>query len=451
MRPLAKSIFEPLTINGVTFENRVLRSSMGGRMAYYDGVVTDAWKNFELRFAQNGIKGIISATVGVNKRRMSPMQYPMLHEDRFIPALRDGVKAVRALGCRYIMQIGDPGGHTHSSLFADPEDAKSSSAGFDLVYGYTNRTVAMTQEEIEVSIDEFAQAARRVREIGCDGVEVTASKGYLIHQFLNPGVNRRTDAWGGSTDKRFRFLESIVRAVRQQVGGDFLFGIRLSAKDYNYLPLNLRWPPVRPLRHYFIGNDLGETLDYGRRLEQLGVDYLHIDSGFGFPNPLGNPGTYPEDGVRLFVNSVSHLSGKARLRAMGINLLPRFLARAVMGRGWRARGTPNADFAKAFRQATSIPIIANGGFQSRHDFEGALSGGKCDLVAVARPLLANPDLLKQFARGQDAPDKPCSYCTLCCTKTAVLPLGCYDRRRFGSQQEMQEEILRWSASRPLET
>src|SRR6185437_9711574 len=96
---------------------------------------------------------------------------------------------------------------------------------------------------------------------------------------------------------------------------DFLFGVRLSAKDFNYLPvLNLRWPLVWPLRHYWMGNSLHETLEYGRRLKELGVDYLHIDSGFGFINPKGNPGKYPLDGLRIFANSTRHLSTKAKVR-----------------------------------------------------------------------------------------------------------------------------------------
>ncbi|MEK7268216.1 MAG: hypothetical protein AAB093_02330, partial [Nitrospirota bacterium] len=72
-----------------------------------------------------------------------------------------------------------------------------------------------------------------------------------------------------SVDKRFQFLREIVQAVRQTVGHDFLFGIRLSAVDFNYLPVNFRWPVVFPLRHYFMGNGLKETLYYGQELAKL--------------------------------------------------------------------------------------------------------------------------------------------------------------------------------------
>lgn len=436
-------LFEPFTINGVEFANRVLRSSIGGRTSYFDGTVSPAFTAFERRFAEGGVGGIISATISVNCRRMSPMQYPALHDDRFVGPLRETVRAVQELGCRYIMQIGDPGGHTHTGLLPEDEDARSASSGFDFLYGYRNKTVAMTEVDIEAAIEDFAAAARRVRETGSDGVEITASKGYLIHQFLNPATNRRNDAYGGSEEKRFHFLERIIRTARERVGRDFLLGVRLSAQDYNYLPLNLRFPVVFPLRHYFIGNTLKETLVQAKKLEALGVDYLHIDSGFGFPNPKGNTGSYPAVGFKLFVNATRHLSAKAGARAFLINMTPAFLARALFGMGWRFKAAANADFAAAFKRKVNIPIIANGGFQKRSVIEAAL-GKKCDMVAIARPLLANPDLLNQLER-HDEPLKPCSFCSECCTRTAVLPLGCYDIRRFASQEEMSQQIIAMSS------
>lgn len=439
-------IFEPFAIKNVTFKNRVLRSSIGGRTAYYDGTVTPAWKNFEKRFAEGGVAGIISATIGVNQRRLSPLQYPAISDDKYIKPFREGVREVQELGCRYIMQIGDPGGHTHMSLFSDAADAKSASAGVDLVYGYRNRLVPMSVDEIEQAVQNFVEAARRVREIGCDGFEITASKGYLIQQFLNPATNRRRDDYGGSVEKRFRFLRDIVIGVRKKIGAAFLLGIRLSAKDFNYLPFNFRWPVVFPLRHYFIGNDLPVTLQYGKELEKLGVDYLHIDSGFGFPNPKGNPGTYPVDGFKLFANATRHLSLKANLRATLFNVLPLFIARNIFGLGWKFHPAANAEFARQFKQAVKIPIIGNGGFQQKDLMETALREQMCDMIAMARPLLANPDLLKVFQQGRNEPENPCTFCSRCCTRTAVLPLGCYEPSRLSSMEEMEAEILRWSAT-----
>ena len=281
-------------------------------------------------------------------------------------------------------------------------------------------------------------------------MEVTASKGYIIHQFLNPATNRRTDAYGGSQWNRFRLLREIVQAVREEVGQDFLFGVRLSAQDFNYLPWwTFRLPPVFPLRNWWMGNTLKETIEYGRELKNLGVDYLHIDSGFGFINPKGSPTDgYPLDGIRIFANATRHLSAKAWIRAAAVNVLPRW----ILGIGWNFEAAANAAFAAEFKQKVGLPVIANGGFQKRSEIEGALQA-QCDLVALGRPLLANPDLLEQYQRdpARDEPANPCTWCSLCCTRTAVMPLGCYDIRRFGgpkdpaAQDRMEKQILELSA------
>ncbi len=438
---------EPFQIGTVDFRNRVLRSSMGGRSCYYDGTVSPAFVHFERRFAEGGVAGIISATISVNKKRMSPLEYPTLYDDRFVAPLAAAIREIKAGAgdgeCRYIIQLGDTGAATHTSLRAQDEDRLSASVFFDFLYGYQNSSRAMTTEEIEVSVQEFTDAAQRAAEAGCDGLEITASKGYLIHQFLNPFSNRRTDAYGGSVERRFKFLEDIVRSVRARLGRSFLFGIRLSAKDFNYLPFNLRWP-LLPLRDCFIGNDLPQTTYYARRLEELGVDYLHIDSGFGFPNPKGSPGDYPDEGFKTFVNATRYLSTKARLRAFAFNAVPTPVRKRLFGLGYRFQPAANADFAAAIRRAVSIPVVANGGFQDRRVINEALRAGKCDMVAIARPLLANPDLLRQLADA-DLPKNPCSFCTLCCANTAVFPLGCYDERRFASQDEMMDQIIAWSS------
>jgi 2,4-dienoyl-CoA reductase (NADPH2) len=315
----------------------------------------------------------------------------------------------------------------------------SASSGFDLLYGYRSLRRELTTAEIADVVERFAAAAVRVRKAGCDGLEVTASKGYLIHQFLNPAINRRTDAYGGSAVRRFRLLEEIVTAIREAVGRDFLFGVRLSARDFNHLPVNLRLPVASPLRAWWFGNDLETTIRYGQRLRELGVDYLHISNGFGFINPRENPGGFPLREMRLFFASVRHLSAKARLRSMLLDLIPLRLA----GAGWNAPPGANLADAVAFRRQVGLPVIANGGFQERSLVERAL--GQVDLVSMARPLLANPDLVELFRRGGESPERPCTFCNRCTIRTTVSPLGCYDETRFDSQDEMEAKILEWAS------
>ena len=435
-------MLEPFSIKGVTFANRILRSAMGGKMCYYEGTVNNAWSNFERRFARGGIGGIISTTMVVDDRRSAPAEYPRISADRYVGPLRDGIKKIKAESrCVYILQIGDPGYHTQSSLFAQKADGRTSSPVFDALYGYRSFGTAMTKGEIAHSVEEHVRGVRRAREAGADGVEITAAKGYLIHQFLNPGINRRTDDYGGTPEKRFRFLREIVEGARAAVGNDFVLGVRLSAIDHNHLPVNLRFP----LRSYVKGNTLPQTLAWAEELERLGVDYLHVTQGFGFINPKENPGDYPLDQIRIFANATRHMSNKAALRATLLNTIPGFILRPLMGIGWRPPTGENADLAAAFKKVLKIPVIANGGFQERDFIEQTLGAGKCDLVSMARPLLANPDLLDIFRSGKNAPDRPCSHCNRCVVLTAVQPVGCYEPKRFSDEQTMERRVLRWSA------
>ncbi len=446
------AIFEPGRLGNVTFENRVLRSSVGGRMCAYNGMVTDVWKNFEMRFAAGGVGGMISTTFNVDPERQSPLEYPSIADDRYIAPLRNRLAEIKSkTGCRYIVQIGDPGYATQMSLFPQRADALSSSSGFDFLYGYVNRRIEMTAAEIEQAIERFAAAALRAREAGADGIEITAEKGYLIHQFLNPGMNRRTDAWGGTPEKRFRFLAEIVRAVRKRVGEDFLVGVRIAAVDHNSFPIQAflsRWPIVFPLKHHVRGNNLPQMLAYARELKTLGVGYFHVVQGYGFINPKGNPGTFPVEEIKLFVNATRHLGRKAAVRAALINLVPNVLARPLFNIGWRYQEGISLDYADAFRRETGLPVIANGGFQNRTAIEGALQG-KADFVSMARALIANPDLLKLYRAERTIPQgKECLFCNKCCARTATSPLGCYNEERFASLAEMQEQILAYNMPDP---
>jgi 2,4-dienoyl-CoA reductase-like NADH-dependent reductase (Old Yellow Enzyme family) len=123
--------------------------------------------------------------------------------------------------------------------------------------------------------------------------------------------------------------------------------------------------------------------------------------------------------------------------------------KGTLGIGWRYRPAANLDHALAFKDATGLPIIANGGgFQFRDQIESALQSDKCDLLAMARPLLTNPDLMDLYRKGVNAPARPCTHCNRCSIGTAVLPLGCYDRSRFDSQRAMEGQIL-WLSGGPI--
>jgi len=446
-------VFRAIAIGSMTLQNRILRSSIGGKSCNFDGTVTDVWKNFERRFALGGVAGVISTTFHVDQDRMSPAQYPSIATDRHMRFLRKFMPEIKGgpYDCKYIVQIGDPGYVTYSSLFPQSVDGLSASAGFDLGFGYVNARRAMSDRQIERAIDLHIAAAARVREAGADGVEITASKGYLIHQFLNPAINRRNDDWGGTPEKRFQFLKRILTGVRARVGLDFPVGVRLSGEDFNGAPWPLalgRWPSPFLSRERRIGNDISQMKAYAKSLEELGADYLHVTAGFGFPNPRDVPGRFPFEEVRMFFDSVRHLSTKAAIRAAITHVGPLWAWDWLLNRGWRDDDAPNLGLSKELKSVVHIPIIANGGFREVATIRGALQNGGCHMVSMARALIATPDFVLDHLRSDvEVPaGRRCTHCNRCVGRTATSPLGCYEPSRFDYDiQKMEHQILAFNA------
>jgi hypothetical protein len=147
----------------------------------------------------------------------------------------------------------------------------------------------------------------------------------------------------------------------------------------------------------------------------------------------------------MFFNATRHLSRKAAVRAAVFNTLP---LRWLLNLGWRKGQGINLDAAETFKEAVGLPVIANGGFQERMFIEGALASDRCDMVSMARALIANPNLLETFRAGRNLPDNVCTHCNKCVGRTVLSPLGCYNQERFPSLKAMQDQIMEWNRPDP---
>jgi 2,4-dienoyl-CoA reductase (NADPH2) len=102
----------------------------------------------------------------------------------------------------------------------------------------------------------------------------------------------------------------------------------------------------------------------------------------------------------------------------------------------------NTDEAREIKKHVSVPVVVTGGFQTASVIRKAISNGDCDAVAIARPLIANNDLVKMYADGKDLPEKPCTYCNKCLVHALSDPLGCYELARYdGDYDRMIKEIM----------
>ena len=224
------------------------------------------------------------------------------------------------------------------------------------------------------TISAYARAAELARKAGYDGVEIMGSEGYLINQFTCQRVNRRDDEWGGSIENRCRFPVEIIKAVRQAAGKDFIIIYRLSMADL-----------VEG------GNTWDEVVYQAKAVEDAGVTLLNTGIG------------WHEARVPTIVTSV-----------------------------------PRAAFVfptRKIRGEVKIPVIATNRINTPEVAEGLLAGGVCDMVSMARPLLADPAFVNKAAAGKAETINTCIACNQACldhvfslkrASCLVNPLACYE-------------------------
>jgi 2,4-dienoyl-CoA reductase-like NADH-dependent reductase (Old Yellow Enzyme family) len=427
-------LFEPLRFRNLEVKNRILRSNISGRFDNYDGSGTQARINWEERFARGGVGAIVSSYSPVHVRgRILPNYATISHDDR-IPFWRAVGEAVHRHDCKFILQLShsgrqqDVGGVENRGL-----KALSSTSKTESFHGFECQ--AMTCAQIDETIECFAAGARRAREAGLDGVELHAANGYLITQFLSSGINDRRDEFGGALENRARFLLEIVRAIRREVGDDFHLQVKISAVDHNnaVIPWEKR------------GNQLSESVQVCRWAEEAGADAIHVSTGSMFPHPRNPAGGLPVD-VAPDTYDTMLSSGLYTFRnyllARWKILRPvfRFLWNRTV-RNVQVEGISLAD-TRAIKAAVSIPVLCTGGFQTASVIRRAIEDGDCDAVTIARPLIANNDLVQIFAAGHDRPERPCTYCNKCLVNVIENPLGCYELSRYdGDQERMIREIM----------
>jgi len=256
----------------------------------------------------------------------------------------------------------------------------------------------------------------------------------LITQFLSSSTNDRVDEYGGTLENRARFVLEIIRAIRSQVGADFHLQMKISAVDYG--------DAVFPWEKK--GNTLAESVQVARWVEEAGADAIHVSTGNTFPHPLNPPGDLPLELVARTYNLLLP-SGVYTFRNYLMFRYP--LLRPIFAFLWnRTKGKRiegiNVEHAHAIKGAVSVPVICTGGFQTASFIRRVIADGSCDAVSIARSLIANNDLVHQFAAGLDRPARPCTYCNKCLVSVAAHPLGCYELSRYdGDYDAMIREVM----------
>lgn len=233
---------------------------------------------------------------------------------------------------------------------------------------------ALTTEEVEQTIADFVRCATLAKQAGYDGVEIMGSEGYLINEFIAARTNQREDEWGGSYENRIRFPLEIVRRTREAVGKEFIIIYRLSMLDL-----------VEG------GSTRDEVIQLAKAVEQAGATLLNTGIGWH----------------------------EARIPTI-------------------ATKVPRAAFAwvtQGVREHVSIPVIATNRINTPEVAEDLLAKGACDMVSMARPLLADPQFMLKAEQGRADEINTCIGCNQACldhtfggklTSCLVNPRACHE-------------------------
>ncbi len=396
-------LFTPIRIGSLTLPGRFAKSATLETRCTVDGFVTDALIEYYEQIARGGTPLLITGNAYFSLySKAAPRQLAADHDDK-IPGLTRLTDAVHRHGGKIFLQVYHVGRQAVPRLVGRT-DAVSPSRVFEPTLSVRPRPI--TRDEIREAIGGFADAATRARIAGFDGVQIHAAHGYLISAFLTPHTNRRTDEYGGSFDNRMRFLVEVYRATRDRVGADFPIILKLNGSDD--LPLRKGLRPE-------------ELVQVARRMEDEGIDAVEITAGH-YESGL----TFERGQWRGFFRTVTTV-GLARNFPWYYRGTVRLLSPLLdwgLGRVAAYREGFNLPYAKLFKQALKIPVICVGGFVHRDAMDRAIASGACDMVAVARALIADPYLYRHMQQGVVGPQ--CDFCNACYARATAMPVECYN-------------------------
>ncbi len=396
-------LFTELKLANITLPNRLVRSATYEGWGDADGFPRLELAGVYSELARGGVGTIITGFAYVTKagRAMQPGQCGIDSDDK-IAHWQTIVDAVRATGgnCKQFMQIA----HTGRQTRQEATGGVAVGASARPCSYFRQPTRGLDDAAILEIIRQFADAAFRAKEAGFDGVQVHAAHGYLIHQFLSPCTNNRTDRWAD----RGLLLEEIIRAIREKCGG-FPILVKLSAADDNT-------PGVL----------VEDTIETVRRIGKLGVDAVEISYGTMERALNIIRGDAPLETVLRVNPMFGRMSGITKL-----------IWKKLMLPAYRKTLIPfcenyNLESAVRIKQETGVPVIAVGGIRSQDSMIEMVENRGIDAVSLCRPLICEPDIPRKILAGEFT-RSACVNCNLCTIYSDTNnPLRCY--RKKGTRQ-----------------
>jgi 2,4-dienoyl-CoA reductase-like NADH-dependent reductase (Old Yellow Enzyme family) len=386
---------DPLALPcGATLPNRFLKSAMSETLARTDGLPHEGHRRLYAAFAAGGTGCVVTGNVMIDRTALGEPGNVVLEEGTDLEPFRAWASVARAsLPGQLWVQLNHPGKQSPIHLNPQPVAPSAIPLGHGLERVFRPPR-ALTGEEIAALVARFAASARLVKEAGFAGVQIHGAHGYLVSQFLSPRHNQREDDWGGTPEKRRRFVLDVYRAMRAAVGDGFPVGIKLNSADFQKG-----------------GLDEAESVGVFTALADAGIDLVEISGG-----------TY----------EAPAMTG-AKVKRSTAEREAYFLA-----------------FAERLRNAVSVPICVTGGFRTARAMRAAVESGATDLVGLARPIAVDPDLPKKVLAGEDyvspAVNEPTTGIRAV-DRVAVLAVSWYEQQlaRIASGKPPNPTMSAWTA------
>jgi 2,4-dienoyl-CoA reductase-like NADH-dependent reductase (Old Yellow Enzyme family) len=371
-------LFTPHKIRGLELRNRIFSSSHQTIMAR-DWNPTEEMAAYHEARAAGGAGLIVMEAACTRGEGAFESSYIDASRDECIPGFRKAADAVHRHGCKIFGQISNGGrlAGGYEGLLSVP-NAPSTVPD----YRFHAMPRAMPTEEVWMLIEAYVESARRMIEAGLDGVELAASHGLQLAQFLSPDNNRRDDEFGGSEEKRFRFVREVVTAIRKAIGPDPVIGIRISADEDE---------PA--------GLDAETVLAACRRMDDLAdLDFLSI------------------------------VLGSMAVLGSSIHVVPPM----TIEHGY------TAPYAAAIKKVFSRSILVTGRINQPQMAEQILAKGQADMCGMTRAMICDPEMPNKARLGKLDDIRACVGCNQSCIGHYHMgvPISCFQNPLSGRELKL---------------
>lgn len=367
-------LFSPIRIGSMEVKNRLVMAPMGTNLGSEQGEPTPSMISYYTARARGGVGLILTDDTTITASALYHRKGLRLDVDHLIPSWKKLTQEVHSHGAKIGPQLVHPSFNAPSAFSGLQPVAASPIPS----RRYREVPRELTGAEIEEIIEQFAEAARRAQEAGCDAVQLhCAHMHHLLGSFLSPLYNKRTDAYGGSLAGRVRLPLEVIRRIRSKVGAGFPILIRISGDEF--LPG---------------GQTIEESKYIAPLLVEAGVDAIQVSAGTGnnFWVVIPPTGT-PE--------------------------------------------APNAALAEQIKREVDVPVICVGRIHHPWVAENLLKNGKADMVAMGRALVADPEFPNKAARGAWDEIAPCVGDSMCLVFVQMeQKISCLINPAAGREEEM---------------